>query len=351
MKKSIKNSFFLYILLGIFIFLIKNSNSLSAQKESPKSFLITGTMKNLNPGSKLFLEHITPRQMYFIDTSVIDDLGQFSFTGNVPLKSLARIKVENSNNNFLIALDNEKINFIGDIHDMNNYSITGNSESEQIRQFAINMRSGKGTATWIKNYIDTVKSPLLAYLAVNQLKIKDEYFAFEKVANRLVREGKNIIYSGDFKPYVESQSIYKNFSAGFEVPNLIGNSPSGNEYDLSKLGGHLVLIDFWASWCGPCRKENPSVVKAYNKYKEKGFIVFSVSLDQNTNSWKAAIEKDQLNWEYHISDLKGWQSQYSKLYNVSSIPQCFLIDENGKLLAKNLRGEVLLAKLQEIYGF
>lgn len=137
-------------------------------------------------------------------------------------------------------------------------------------------------------------------------------------------------------------------SIGEEVPEITLADVNGKVISLSSLKGKVVLIDFWASWCGPCRGENPNVVAAYNQYKDKGFTVFSVSLDSNKDQWLAAIAKDGLAWPSHVSDLKGWQSDAAKLYNVKGIPATFLIDQNGKLIATNLRGEELKAKLAEL---
>ena len=137
---------------------------------------------------------------------------------------------------------------------------------------------------------------------------------------------------------------------GDEAPEIAMNNPKGKEMRLSDLRGSYVLIDFWASWCGPCRRENPNVVKAYAEYKDKGFDVFSVSLDKTADRWKAAIEQDGLLWSNHVSDLKGWQNAAAKLYDVHSIPATFLIDQEGKVVASNLRGPALESKLEELLG-
>lgn len=150
----------------------------------------------------------------------------------------------------------------------------------------------------------------------------------------------------------------KKIAVGLEIgnkaPNLEFLSPDGEVISLSSLKGKMVLIDFWASWCGPCRKENPHVVDAFQSYKDtkfisgKGFTVYSVSLDKNKDRWKQAIKQDKLDWPYHVSDLKGWQSLAAKKYGIRGIPDNFLIDGNGIIIAKRLRGANLDATLKNL---
>jgi len=139
------------------------------------------------------------------------------------------------------------------------------------------------------------------------------------------------------------------FMTGVDAPDFTMNRPDGTPLKLSDLRGKVLLVDFWASWCGPCRRENPNVVAAYKKYHDKGFDVLGVSLDRTKDRWLQAIEKDGLTWN-HVSDLKGWKNEAAKLYGVTSIPSMVLLDAEGKIVARNLRGPALEAKLAELLG-
>jgi len=208
---------------------------------------------------------------------------------------------------------------------------------------------------YVKQYNDRIaslmeeKSPSLAVINLLQSNIldKDQYYdTYSRVAQKLRTAWPDYSQAANFIDYVDKMKLT---AVGQPAPEIALPNPEGKIVTLSSMRGKYVLLDFWAKWCGPCRQENPNVVRAYQKYKDKGFTVFGVSLDRNREDWLKAIQEDNLTWT-HVSDLKYWQSEAAKTYNITGIPFSLLLDPKGVIIAKNLRGAALEKKLAEIFS-
>jgi thiol-disulfide isomerase/thioredoxin len=198
----------------------------------------------------------------------------------------------------------------------------------------------------IKALIPLMGSHLVALWATNFLPAEKEMASLVDIADRLGKARPN---HPQVQQFVNNLQRLQGVNEGAMAPEINLATPAVPTLALSSLRGKYVLIDFWASWCGPCRRENPNVVKTYATYKDKGFEIFGVSLDQNREAWLKAIETDKLVWK-HVSDLQYWNSAGAQAYQVNSIPQTFLVDPTGRIIAKGLRGAALdnyLAKLFE----
>ncbi|TLU98038.1 TlpA disulfide reductase family protein [Dyadobacter luticola] len=199
----------------------------------------------------------------------------------------------------------------------------------------------------IKGLIPEMGTSLVAlFTANNFLRPENDLETLKKLADNF---GKVDPIPTLAKSYIGQIKRIAGLAVGEMAPDFTLTSPEGKPVALSSLRGKFVLIDFWASWCGPCRMENPNVVRMYDKFKDKGFDIYGVSLDDNEKAWKTAISRDNLKWQ-HGSELKKWNSGVAQTYGVNAIPATFLLDKDGKIIAKNLRGPDLESKLTELLG-
>ncbi len=198
----------------------------------------------------------------------------------------------------------------------------------------------------IKGKIDDMGTSLALLQAVNYIDKNKNFTFMDSVTQKLVAAYPN---EPNIRKMAEDVEKMRKLSIGMVAPEIALPGTDGEVVNLSSLRGYYVLVDFWAEWCKPCRLENPNIVRAYKKYNSRGFEIFGVSLDKTKVKWMKAINDDGLTWT-HVSDLQGWKSEGAKIYNVSSIPASFLLDKDGIIIDKNLRGAALDKRLNELMG-
>jgi len=377
MKTSTFKLFNIFILTIIFSIIYGCAGSTAGGNNEP----IKGVVTNSTPGSKIYLEPLGVSSREVIDSAILGEGGEFTFSPVLKEKMFYRV-VMGSEHSILLVMDStESVDLTFDFNSfMTTYKVEGSEDSKLLKEMNGMMLVNRSTkdslnniyrenynnineeminqfretlqsidlkfAQQLKSFITTNSTSIVCLAAIEQLSIDNDFDIFKLVDESL---GDKYATSAYFKAFHTKYEYNAKFSIGKSAPDIILPDPNGNSMSLSSLRGKYVLIDFWASWCKPCRAENPNVVRLYNQYKGENFEILGVSLDKQKNAWLQAIDKDKLSWK-HVSDLMFWQSPVVKLYNISGIPHTLLIDGEGKIIAKNLRGKQLADKLKELFG-
>ena len=292
-----------------------------------------------------------------IATAYLDEDGKFELTATIETADYYKLSLDADTYLLLVLAPGETVTVTYDKDNENDSKIVGSpgsimyyetlkgEEKYDEKLDAVIEEVEKERQDFYKKMIETNSTSIASVIFATSLDFGDYYETHTKLVEGIREYEDNDYVSG----YIADYEAYSKTGVGTIPPDIDLPTPEGNNVKLSSLKGQYVLIDFWAAWCGPCRSESPTLVKAYNKYHDKGFIIYSVSLDDNKEDWVEAIEKDKLGDWVHVSDLQGWDCAPAGEYGVSSIPANFLLDKEGKIVAKDLRGEDLLEKLEEIF--
>jgi peroxiredoxin len=363
-------------------------SGMAACTSSDRRFNITGDIGGL-PVQTVILEQLSANDIItIIDSQRSKEDGHFELSGVSPEPGLYRLHFQ-PNKYILLSVDKGNIKVAADWNALENYSVMGSPQSAHLKSFVVGIREhlrdfntmsivlytlkAKGNDSvldaakkdfqdmkvqftqYVEHYADTTPYEPNCVFAARILNPVTESNYLAAFVQGLGRKFPGTKMTKEFTEYYTKalakiqQPAHSNASmeTGAEAPELTLPAPDGKMIALSSLRGKYVLLDFWASWCGPCRAENPNVVAAYERYKDKNFTVYGVSLDNKKEAWEKAIKDDGLTWT-HVSDLKGWSSSAAVMYSIQSIPSNILIDPQGKIVARNLRGEELEAALEAV---
>ncbi|MCD6020243.1 MAG: hypothetical protein K0S53_3364 [Bacteroidetes bacterium] len=354
-------------------------------------FEIKGNLSN-SKGEAIYLEKLSQTGVASVDSATIDEKGEFKMNHYSPSVGFYRLRISNSNFAMLVLDSAQKVSVTADARDLGNtFKAEGSPDTQlfleynklaqgqkvrtdslenifrtamvvmkldSLRADSLSKELQKPYEVMVAQYSDVLAkkikenpSSFASIMAIQQLRPEnylDVYKALDKGLSAKYPDNKDIkSYHAMVQQTEMMVSRTQAIKVGAEAPELILPMPNDKDLALSSLRGKVVLIDFWASWCGPCRKELPNVKRAYEKYKNKGFEILGVSLDKDRDAWLEAISKEGLTWP-QVSDLKFWQSEACQIYAVQSIPYTVLVDKEGKIIATDLRGAELDKKLAEV---
>lgn len=303
---------------------------------------IKGEVVGISNSKKIYLQRYYNKMFFVIDSAVVSN-GQFSFSAKLELPELYGITHDTTQLSTLFVFVESKNDLrikYDTAHGGRSSEILGSAANERYKQYLQNARNVNIEA-FIKEQPASIVSAFVLYRYFSPSLSADEIVKYTALLDPSLAETQYV------KLLKALPAVLRSTAIGAKAPDFALPTPDGKLLRLSDHFGKYLLLDFWASWCGPCRKENPNIVRVFNKYKDKGFSVFAVSLDSKKEPWVKAIQKDGLNWP-QVSDLLFWDSGPAKLYGIRGIPGNVLIDPSGKIIARNVRGEELEKKLAEL---